>query len=100
MTNRQHQLEREQRYGYESVALMRLGLTDKLRAILEAAEDLEARGVAWEDAWQSNEDWQRLGRIALLLLEANASVERSMSRERHAAWDERMQARLGLRRVK
>jgi hypothetical protein len=93
-------LESERAYSMETALLYRdLDLVGKLRAALDAAEDLEARGVSWDEAWRNNEDWQRLGRIALLLLDVRYATESAMSAERLAAWDERVQRRLAMQPV-
>lgn len=95
------QRDRVHQYGMESALMYRdLGLVDKLYATLEAALELQERGVAWEEAWRNDEDWQRVGRMGLLLVEVRFAIERAMNDERQAAWNERIQKRLSIHRVK
>lgn len=94
------QLEREHAYSWESARLLRdLDLVERLRAALEAAEELEARGIAWDEAWRDNEDWQRLARIALLLSDVHFATRHAMNPERVQAWDERLQRRMAMQTI-
>jgi hypothetical protein len=56
-------------------------LVDRLRGALQAAEELEQRGVDIEEAWRNDEDWQRIGRIRILLHTTNALLEPHTNRD-------------------
>jgi len=88
-------------YVMESALMHRdFSRVEKLRAALEAAEELEERGVVWEEAWRNDEDWQRLGRIRLLLTTVQIWIDVGMSNKRETAWRERFNKRRSIRRVK
>lgn len=93
--------DHSRQYGTDSVIMARdFTLVERLRAALEAAEELEEDGIAWEEAWRSDEDWLRVGRIRLLLATVEIWLASAMSAKREAAWRERTLKRQSIHRVK
>jgi len=98
MTDRR---DRESQYVTESARMhWSLNRVEKLRAALEAAEELEAHGVTWEEAWRNDKDWQRLERIKLMLTSAQIWIDVGTSQGHEDAWRERRDKRLSIHRVK
>ncbi len=60
-----------------------------LAKALEAALDLEARGVPHSECWRNDRDWQALGRIGLIASSINLAIMDSLSSENHGRWLDR-----------
>jgi hypothetical protein len=87
-------------YGRDSMRIAAIGsIVDKLRVALHAAEELERSGALLGDVWRSDEDWSRLGRVALLADEAKSEAMSRLAVDEHR-WREHRARRLALTIVK
>ncbi len=87
-------------YFAETVRIEReSSLADICRAMAEAAEELEARGVTGDDLWRHDEDWQRVGRIRQLALRLESALGEVQSRD-VGKWRALLLRRRSIRRVK